>query len=583
MGTERSTMKLTVTRFWWKARARYALRIRGSELSDAMIAALAARGVRGRKLADRRGVADSRSVDTSVIIDDEAFTEWNWKRRKWDPKTQSMKNADLALEYALDVQRQLLEQATAIEARATHAAAVTATGPTVASLWKLYRELNAARLKASTLVRNANQAKQLVRYFDETLQLAPSSITIAKAERYVVWRGEQGVSPRTVWGEISFLVQLLGWAIERPDETGVTSIALRKVPKIRGKRGGRRRKVMLTAHQFFSLFEAAAQLPRRGDVIRRLIGFGGTARLRKTPLLGMQGEWIDRRRAWLTVPAELNKGRGDDYREIAVPLPKFAMALIEDLPESGPLWPSMFQRVAAVTGTELVDALSELQSDDRARDALIVILTKRYRIRLVDVASLRWSQVSLITGFIEGVRCRVWRGESEKPIVLTSADLDLLAETHAARRSEEFVFVTRSGRPPSQSFVMKLHDRLAQIVIEKRPQRSARTMTMNNPRSLQKACSLAGTPLITLHDLRRTGNHIMEAHRCPKHPAGVPKELRERLLGHSQGALDSAYSLITEEMLRWAVSAYDEEWEAFHRDDSVASFAEGAASRRATG
>lgn len=133
-------MKLTISRFWWKARARYALRVRGSELTDAMIAALDARGIRGRKLGERRGVADTRSVDTSVVIDEEAFAAWNWRRRKWDSRTQSTKNADLALEYAADVYRQLLEEARALEARRIHAAAVVAQGPTVASLWALVHE-----------------------------------------------------------------------------------------------------------------------------------------------------------------------------------------------------------------------------------------------------------------------------------------------------------------------------------------------------------------------------------------------------------------------------------------------------------
>lgn len=514
-------------------------------------------------------VTNAERIDTRLLIPAEDL------KRRGGPADRRSDRADrAALRYAEDLQRSLYERAEAIEADPR--AALPRNEPTLKSIWTLYRELNVARVKVETIDRNRKQVRPLIEFFDELMLIKPSAISVVKAERFVTWRLEQAVSPRTVWGELQFLRQILRWAADRSDETGVQAIALNKLPEVRGKRGVKA-KVMLTPEQFFALYAAARKLPRRGDILRRIIAFGMCARLRKTPLLALDGAWIDRKRNWLNVPAAFNKGRGDDYRPISVPLPRFAMAMVKDLSPNGPVWPSMFgRRNRSADVGDLVAAVRLTKSDDPERDEMIIVLTKKYRIRVADVADLTWDNVNPIAGWIHNVRVNNSRSQPEF-IQLEAEDAGRLARLSERRGKHVAVFVDRKGQQLTDRKVLYLHDRLDALAHVDEKRRTARTM-VDVTASLRKACTEAGKVVkmparLSLHDLRRTGNHILEAHRCPNHPAGVEELVRERLMEHVPDDLRAAYSRVTEEMMREAVAVYDELYQEFAGSGDVVDIA----------
>ncbi|HJQ36223.1 MAG TPA: tyrosine-type recombinase/integrase [Thermoanaerobaculia bacterium] len=76
---------------------------------------------------------------------------------------------------------------------------------------------------------------------------------------------------------------------------------------------------------------------------RRRFIFGVTTMLRRTPLLGLRNEWIDREASWLSVPREyMKKGRSKHRSPLHVPLSQWALDQVRDLEPNvdGYLWPN---------------------------------------------------------------------------------------------------------------------------------------------------------------------------------------------------------------------------------------------------
>src|SRR5262249_19151951 len=85
--------------------------------------------------------------------------------------------------------------------------------------------------------------------------------------------------------------------------------------------------------------EVGALLDRAAGRNRRILIYGISTMLRKTPLLGHRNEWVNGSRAWLEVPAEMmKKGRSKRRRPLSVPLSRIALEQIEA--RRGLSWPN---------------------------------------------------------------------------------------------------------------------------------------------------------------------------------------------------------------------------------------------------
>jgi integrase len=478
-----------------------------------------------------RGVVDGAPLDRRRVVPRGLFPQSVPHNR------QTRRSEEIARDYARQV----------ADARRT-APRHDPMAPTLATLFNLYRVRQVSQLKPETLDRCRKYAAALARFFDAQ-QIQPASIRLGDAERYRDSRLADNLSPRTVSNELRWLQQLLRWALDHSDETGVRSIALTKAPGVIGKRGVRP-KFALTPEQFGALLAATEQLPRSGDVLRRILIFGVCSRLRKTPLLAMAGQYIDRKRAWLTVPADLNKGRGNDYRQISVPLPRWVLTVTADLPKRGLLWPSQRTGTSYNPDSLAASAAATAPPERADRDGLMVSLVSRHRAHAIDVAGLTWQAVDVSNGEIREIRAR----RRMQHIRLSPADAERLRRLHENKGSNPHVFTSTGGATIGKRTVWLTVAR-AKASTPAISREDAPMQWIN--KALTRACELAKLPPITLHDLRRTGNSWLISHRCRKHRGAVDSVVRERLLEHVSPELTAAYHFITDDTLREAAGTYD--------------------------
>ena len=445
---------------------------------------------------------------------------------------------------------------------------------TFAQLWELYARRQRSQLDASTIDRSRKYALRATEFFDNKLMMAPSKISAGGLEEYRDWRLGDGRSPATVWRELGFLRQLLRWALAHSDETGVRSIAVDRLPAVKGKRGVRSKRA-LTPAEFFKLYDATFHLPRSGDVLRRILIFGVCSRLRKTPLLAMRGEFIDRAESWLRVPAVLNKGRGDDYRDIAFPLPGWALAVTDDLPRRGPLWPSKVGKMHTPDDADALRSAARAIGKLPLRDEILTTLAVKYQIRAEDVAAMTWGRVNLDASTIGPVRVR----RHAVTVTIAAADLELLRRLHRESAGDLlFPSSNRPGQPISKRIIFRVLGRADRLSVPNHAPVEVPMSWLDG--SLKKLCRLADVLPISLHDLRRTGNSWLLSHRCERHTAPVEEIVRERLLEHVPGELAAAYNFIDDDTLREAVDRYDCILDEHQRQSGVVRFTPRRVSRR---
>jgi integrase len=419
----------------------------------------------------------------------------------------------------------------------------------------LYLELNASRLLPASLKKNSSQAAHLIRVLEKEMRLLPSQLTVTKLERYGVQRiSVEGASPKTVHLECAFARQLVQWGLDRADETHIERIAISKLPDFANKRGVRP-KTILSESQLFALLKAARLLPRRGDVLRRIIAFEIGTRLRRAPLLALRGEWTDRHESHLNIPAipGIVKGRLHHRDPISIPLPRIALDAIKDLPADGPLWTSMFRRAPSAEDGELLVAAA-LDLGLSTRNVAIVSLTKRRKIRAADVAALRWSQVDFDQAEIHAVQRTVGQRKKSVSVKLDADDVERLRELSSAAAGGEFVFSADRVKPLSVKTIFDINGTVEGLVQSKDREEQA---VSRIERSLSAACRLANVPRVGLQGLRRSATQLLREHECPIHVTPVNEEVIERLLGHAPAALKAAYGFVSDFQMRDALARVD--------------------------
>lgn len=206
-------------------------------------------------------------------------------------------------------------------------------------IFDLMKTVNPDAVTAATWTRNDIHIRNLERLpATEPLGVTlPDQIDGHLAAMYRNERLKEGAAPRTVAGELTFLIRLLRFGYEEAARTtGMTAMRLTKTPKIAIDEQSM---VALTIDEFFAVLEATKKMRQGRDVTRRRLIFGVTSLLRKTPLMGLRAEWIDLDDLWLNVPSSAQKGRRGEKRPLSVPLCGWAVEqLPASLPSSGLIW-----------------------------------------------------------------------------------------------------------------------------------------------------------------------------------------------------------------------------------------------------
>jgi integrase len=235
--------------------------------------------------------------------------------------------------YARDLKAQL-----EIELRAAHGQ--SGAGPlSLPQLCELYFSKNPRSVSAATIERDCITAVNLCALLPAHVR--PDEIGEPEAVDYRNARQSDGARPRTILNELSFLRSLLRFGYKWKKVTGMQGVQLDTVPDVgEWESDG----VALTKDEFKAVLRVLSETNRR-----RMI-FGVTTMLRRTPLLAMKKAWIDRGKAWLSVPAEMmKKGRSRRRTGLEVPLSSWALEQTKDVDGNahGYLWP------ARMTGTPL--------------------------------------------------------------------------------------------------------------------------------------------------------------------------------------------------------------------------------------
>lgn len=446
-------------------------------------------------------------------------------------------------------------------------------------LWQEYRAKNLIRVQSATLRKNESQARHIIRIFEKAMRLKPSGLTLGRMEDYLTQRiTVEHASPKTAFLEAGFARQLVQWGLDRSEETHVMTISVRRLPDVAGK-SGIRPKTILSERQLFALYAAARQLPERGDMLRRIIGFVIGTRLRRTALLGLMGEWCDRHDAWLRIPAApgIVKGRLHHRDPIELPLPRIALDMIDDLPADGPVWLSKYRRAPRADEAEILIATAQKMNLD-ARDVLIVSLTKRHKISAPGVSALQWDQVDLDAGILR--RARQLLG---KPGVFVDVHLqpDDVARLRELPRLGAHVILSRVSRVNAEPLgAGGIHDVCAAVDAEAALSSREPTSITELDGSLARACEIAGVPRISLQGLRRSATQLLREHQCERHTDAVDEAVVERLLCHSQPALKVAYGRISESQMRAVLDRVDCAYERHCGGDDVGVVDIRAAARR---
>jgi len=188
-------------------------------------------------------------------------------------------------------------------------------GRSIRGLFELFKRRNPGAVLQVTMKNYAQRIAHVAEFFDELQLLEPPMIDRDALAAYVRWREDEKVKARTIRGEIALLRQLLSWAMEKPELTGINSIRIgRRLPKIHAEEPSR---LALTTDQVSAILDAEI-VGRHSDIDRakRVIVVGITTMLRRSNLLRLRWEWIDINKKWLTIPAKVMKAK----RELSIPL-----------------------------------------------------------------------------------------------------------------------------------------------------------------------------------------------------------------------------------------------------------------------
>ncbi len=214
----------------------------------------------------------------------------------------------------------------------------------LAQIGALFLARNSGALNPKTLLRYGQIIGQLVDFFGE---MPPDRIHVGELERFrdhrlaSHWTPRLGteprrqISPRTVHGELTFAVQLLGFGFDRAIETGMTSLLVLKAPDVADRCRTRGR--ALTMEEFWRAYDAAGTLQRAADRYQRMLILGLTTMLREEPLLNLGYDWMDLTARTVTIPPQfVKKGRGRARKELTLPLSAWTVATLQD--GSGCVW-----------------------------------------------------------------------------------------------------------------------------------------------------------------------------------------------------------------------------------------------------
>ena len=210
--------------------------------------------------------------------------------------------------YALDVKRTLereLQEAARI--------AQPSKRMTLREICDLYFEMNPKKVSAATTTRDRLNAGNVCRV---VAAIAPDSwpdeIDEPIAVRYRNLREKEGVAPRTILNELSFLKMVLAFGLRWRRETGVESVRLAELPDV-GE--AEPTAVALTVEEVGRILAIARKRERL------MIISGVTTMLRRRPLMSLQRPWINFERRWLSVPSEfMKKGRAKRRAALETPI-----------------------------------------------------------------------------------------------------------------------------------------------------------------------------------------------------------------------------------------------------------------------
>lgn len=197
----------------------------------------------------------------------------------------------------------------------------------------LYFVQNPRKVSVPTLKRDQISASNLCRLLPEDLR--PDEIDEPAAIHYRNTREAEGARPRTILGELSFLKMVLQFGMSWRRVTGMTMIGLVSVPDV-GEWDSPG--VALSVDEFREALHVVSPLDRRRFI------FAVTTMIRRTPLFGLRGDWIDLESNWLSIPREfMKKGRARHRSALHIPLSRWAADQIRDLQPSadGFLWPNV--------------------------------------------------------------------------------------------------------------------------------------------------------------------------------------------------------------------------------------------------
>ena len=232
-----------------------------------------------------------------------------------------------ALAYISTLKEQLERELTAGSTRQPHSPAMPLDG-----ICNLYFQHNPRKVSAATIARDRISANNLCRLIPTTLR--PDEIDEPAVIHYRNAREAEGAGPRTILNEMSFLRMVLHFGMSWRRVTGMQTVTFLHVPDVgEWDHPG----VALSIDEFGEVLKVLSPINRRRFI------FGVTTMIRRTPLLGLRDEWIDRESQWLSIPREfMKKGRSKHRSPLHVPLSRWAVDQVSDLHpnEHGFLWPN---------------------------------------------------------------------------------------------------------------------------------------------------------------------------------------------------------------------------------------------------
>lgn len=201
----------------------------------------------------------------------------------------------------------------------------------LAEVCNLYFQHNPRKVSAATLARDRINANNICRLMPT--ELRPDEIDEPAVIHYRNSRESEEARPRTILNEMSFLRMVLQFGMSWRRVTGMQTVAFLHVPDVgEWDHPG----VALSIEEFREVVKILSPINRRRFI------FGVTTMLRRTPLLGLRDEWLDREASWLTVPREfMKKGRSKHRSPLHVPMSRWALDQVRDLSAAdGYLWPN---------------------------------------------------------------------------------------------------------------------------------------------------------------------------------------------------------------------------------------------------